>query len=159
MFFCDLIRQEVKSRSRIVTETDRFIVLEPYAARFPFETWILPKQHKSHFEDVDPANLENLASVLRSTLRKIEKVLEWPPYNFLIHTAPRFQCASTGTTPKKFRHLRADRLLRVLTANRFPDRSQRHHAVNAIWPARLSGIDARRLTFVWLTFPITLSNR
>ena len=51
--FCDLIRQEAKSRARIVTETDRFVVLEPYAARFPFETWILPKQHRSHFEDAD----------------------------------------------------------------------------------------------------------
>jgi len=36
---------------RLVTETDRFTVLEPYAPRFPFETWILPKRHESHFED------------------------------------------------------------------------------------------------------------
>src|ERR1700723_2468123 len=92
--FCDLIRQEAKSRARIVIESDRFIVLEPYAARFPFETWILPKQHKSHFEDTDSASLGNLAWVLRSTLRKIEKVLEWPPYNFLIHTAPLQEAAN-----------------------------------------------------------------
>jgi UDPglucose--hexose-1-phosphate uridylyltransferase len=86
--FCDLIRQETKSGARVVTETDRFIVLEPYAARFPFETWILPKQHRSHYEDIDAAHLENLAWVLKSTLRKIDRVLERPPYNFLIHTAP-----------------------------------------------------------------------
>ena len=86
--FCDLIRQETKSGIRVVTETDRFLVLEPYAARFPFETWILPKQHRSHYADVDAANLENLAWVLKSTLRKIDRVLERPPYNFLIHTAP-----------------------------------------------------------------------
>ncbi len=92
--FCDLIRQEAKSEIRVVTETDRFIVLEPYAARFPFETWILPKQHKSHYEDADTGSLENLAWVLRSTLRKIEKVLERPPYNFLIHTAPLQEAAN-----------------------------------------------------------------
>lgn len=86
--FCDLIRQESKSRTRLVMETDRFVVLEPYAARFPFETWILPKQHKSHFKEADPHSLENLAWVLRATLRKIEKVLEWPPYNLIVHTAP-----------------------------------------------------------------------
>ncbi len=86
--FCDLIRQEAKSRARVVTETDRFIVLEPYAARFPFETWILPRRHKSHFEQADAQSLENLAWVLRATLRKIEKVLEWPPYTFSFHTAP-----------------------------------------------------------------------
>jgi UDPglucose--hexose-1-phosphate uridylyltransferase len=86
--FCDLIRQETKSRARIVMESDRFIVLEPYAARFPFETWILPRSHRSHFAEADAHSLENLACVLRSTLRKIEKVLEWPPYNLLLHTAP-----------------------------------------------------------------------
>jgi len=86
--FCDLIRQEAKAKERVVLETDRFIVVEPYASRFPFETWILPKHHRSHFEDTDSQHLENLAWVLRSTLRKIEKVLERPAYNFLIHSAP-----------------------------------------------------------------------
>lgn len=86
--FCDMIRQESKSADRVVLETDRFIVIEPYAARFPFETWIMPKQHKSHFEDMEPAAAANLAWVLKSTLRKLERVLERPPYNFLIHTAP-----------------------------------------------------------------------
>jgi UDPglucose--hexose-1-phosphate uridylyltransferase len=86
--FCDLIRQESRSAARVVTETDRFIVVEPYASRFPFETWIMPKQHRSHYEDIDSVEIDNLAWVLRSTLRRIEKVLERPPYNFLIHTAP-----------------------------------------------------------------------
>jgi UDPglucose--hexose-1-phosphate uridylyltransferase len=92
--FCDLIRQETKAAARIVSESDRFVVLEPYAARFPFETWILPKQHRSHFEDIDGPHLENLAWVLKSTLRKLEKVLERPPYNFLVHTAPLQEAAN-----------------------------------------------------------------
>jgi UDPglucose--hexose-1-phosphate uridylyltransferase len=86
--FCDMIRQEAQSAERVVLETDRFIVIEPYAARFPFETWILPKQHLSHYEGTDVQSFDNLAWVLKSTLRKLEKVLERPPYNFLIHTAP-----------------------------------------------------------------------
>lgn len=92
--FCDLLRQESKSRERLIAETDRFVVLAPYAARFPFETWILPKQHNSHFNDADAGSLQNLAWVLRSTLRRIEKVLEWPPYNFLVHTAPLQESAN-----------------------------------------------------------------
>jgi len=86
--FCDLIRQEQKSGVRVIAETDRFIVLSPYAARFPFETWIMPRHHRSHYEDIDAQQLENLAWVLKTTLRKIDKVLERPAYNFLIHTAP-----------------------------------------------------------------------
>ena len=86
--FCDIMRQESKAAVRVVTETDRYLVIEPYAARFPFETWILPRVHQSHFEDIDAAQLENLAWVLRSTLRKLDKVLERPAYNFVVHTAP-----------------------------------------------------------------------
>lgn len=92
--FCDLIRQEAKTGARVVTETDRFIVVAPYASRFPFETWILPRHHRSHYEDIDAPQLENLAWVLKTTLRKIDKVLERPPYNFLIHTAPLQEAAN-----------------------------------------------------------------
>jgi UDPglucose--hexose-1-phosphate uridylyltransferase len=86
--FCDIIRQEEASGVRLVIETDRFLALEPYAPRFPFETWILPRRHESHFEDAEPAMLQNLAWVLRSTLRKIDRVLEHPAYNFILHSTP-----------------------------------------------------------------------
>jgi UDPglucose--hexose-1-phosphate uridylyltransferase len=86
--FCDIIRQERRDQVRVVSESERFLVLEPYAPRFPFETWIMPRQHASHFETADSAQLQDLSWVLRSTLRKIDKVLERPPYNFVLHTAP-----------------------------------------------------------------------
>jgi len=86
--YCDIIREETSSGVRLVTETDRFTVIEPYAPRFPFETWILPKRHESHFEDSDAATLANLAWIVRTTLRKIDKVLERPPYNLILHSAP-----------------------------------------------------------------------
>ena len=86
--FCDIVQQEMQSGVRLIAETDRFVVLAPYASRFPFETWILPKRHESHFEDADAATLQNLAWTLRSTLRKIDRVLEGPAHNFIIHTAP-----------------------------------------------------------------------
>ena len=86
--YCDIVRQEAASAARQVMETDRFTVLNPYAPRFPFETWVLPKRHESHFEDADAATLQNLAWVLRTTMRKIDKVLERPAYNFIVHSAP-----------------------------------------------------------------------
>ncbi len=86
--FCDIVHYELSAGVRLVTDTERFAVLSPYAPRFPFETWILPKRHQSHFEESDAATLQNLAWVLRSTLRKIEKVLERPAFNFIVHSAP-----------------------------------------------------------------------
>jgi UDPglucose--hexose-1-phosphate uridylyltransferase len=86
--YCDIAQYECSSGTRLVSETDRFVVLEPYAPRFPFETWILPKVHESHFEHADAATLQNLAWILRTTLRKLDRVLERPAYNFIIHSAP-----------------------------------------------------------------------
>ena len=92
--YCDILRQETSAGVRVVTETDRLMVLQPWAPRFPFETWILPKRHESHFEQTEDATLQNLAWVLRSTLRKIDKVLEHPPLQ--LHRAQR---AAAGESP------------------------------------------------------------
>jgi UDPglucose--hexose-1-phosphate uridylyltransferase len=86
--FCDVIREENRVGTRLVTETERFTVIVPYAARFPFETWILPKRHQSHFEADDAPAIANLARMLRATIRRMEKVLERPAYNFVLHSAP-----------------------------------------------------------------------
>ncbi len=86
--FCDIIRQESAAGVRLINETDRFTVLSPYAPRYPFETWVLPKHHASHFEDADAPTLANLAWIMKTTIRKLEKVLERPAYNFIVHSAP-----------------------------------------------------------------------
>lgn len=86
--YCDIARQEAQDGDRVVLETDHFLAVEPYAPRFPFETWIVPRQHESHFEAADAATIQNLGWVLRVVLRKMNKVLEFPAYNAVIHTAP-----------------------------------------------------------------------
>ncbi len=86
--FCDMIRQEIQTGKRIVLENNHFISIEPFAARFPFETWILPKEHIPFFEEMDEEYYRDLAGIFRETLRKINKALKSPPYNFIIHTTP-----------------------------------------------------------------------
>jgi UDPglucose--hexose-1-phosphate uridylyltransferase len=48
--FCDIIRQELQQKHRIIIENKFFVSIAPFASRFPFETWILPKTHYSSFE-------------------------------------------------------------------------------------------------------------
>ncbi|MBI4889321.1 MAG: galactose-1-phosphate uridylyltransferase [Acidobacteria bacterium] len=86
--FCDILQQELASRQRIVFETDHFLAVAPYASRFPFETWIVPRRHSSHFSSAEPSILHNLGWTVRTVLRKFEKVLERPAFNAIIHTAP-----------------------------------------------------------------------
>lgn len=86
--FCDILQQELESRERIIFETDHFLAIAPYASRFPFETWIVPRRHGAHFSDVEDPVIQNLGWAMRTVLRKIDKALEQPPFNAIIHSAP-----------------------------------------------------------------------
>ncbi len=86
--FCDIVRQETETGIRVVGENESFLTLAPYAPRFPFETWILPKRHESAFENSSSQVYEALAKSLKSLLTRADQVLDSPSYNLVIHTAP-----------------------------------------------------------------------
>ncbi|MFZ2957346.1 MAG: galactose-1-phosphate uridylyltransferase [Candidatus Ozemobacteraceae bacterium] len=86
--FCDIIRQELSSGTRIIHETEHFVAFAPFASRFPFETWIAPKDHKASFGDIEENEIEGLADTMRTTLGLLIKTLGHPPFNYIIHTSP-----------------------------------------------------------------------
>ncbi len=86
--YCDMIRQEQANESRVVLDTPMFTAFCPYASRFPFETWIVPKAHSSHFENITKPAVDDLGTVLKTVLGKLETALDRPPYNYIIHTSP-----------------------------------------------------------------------
>jgi UDPglucose--hexose-1-phosphate uridylyltransferase len=86
--FCDMVHQELAAEKRIVLDTPHFLSFEPFASRFPFETWILPKHHNSHFENIQKTEVDELGTVLKTILLKLESALDKPAYNYIIHTSP-----------------------------------------------------------------------
>ncbi len=86
--FCDIIRQEVSQGTRVVTENQDFLATTPYAPKAPFEVWIIPKAHESNFENAQKHQYENLALIFSDVLKRMDKVLNDPPYNFILHTSP-----------------------------------------------------------------------
>jgi UDPglucose--hexose-1-phosphate uridylyltransferase len=86
--FCDIIRQELSSGKRIIHENENFVAFAPFASRFPFETWITPKDHKDSFGDIDNNEIEGLAEIMQATLKKLVDTLGNPPFNYVIHTSP-----------------------------------------------------------------------
>lgn len=89
--FCDIVRQELSDKVRLILETEHFISFEPFASRFPYETWIIPKRHFSSYEHIEPHVQRDLALMLRDTVNRINTVLDFPPYNWILHTAPAHQ--------------------------------------------------------------------
>lgn len=86
--YCDLIDREQAERVRLVVDSPSYVAFCPYAARFPFETWLLPRQHASHFEGLSDSQIPELAAALRRCIEKIERITGRPQYNYLIHSAP-----------------------------------------------------------------------
>ena len=70
--YCDMIQQELATEKRIVLDTPHFIAFCPYASRFPFETWILPKHHSSHFENIQKHGVDELGTRAQDDPLKLE---------------------------------------------------------------------------------------
>jgi UDPglucose--hexose-1-phosphate uridylyltransferase len=85
--FCDILRQELRQRIRVIAENDGFASVAPFASRFPFETWILPKTHLPSYELTEASFYGQAAEILSDTLRRMKQVLDDPPYNYIIHTS------------------------------------------------------------------------
>jgi len=86
---CDVIREEKDFGERIVFENECFLAIEPFASRYPFETWILPKTHQSDILlSVSGEESRQLAEVLKTSLAAIKQALLDPPYNLVLHTIP-----------------------------------------------------------------------
>ncbi len=86
--FCDLIKHEIKQNTRLLFENEHFVAFNFYAARFPFEIWIMPRHHQSHFTDITTAEIEDFAKICRQVFNRLDVVLNNPPMNFFIHSVP-----------------------------------------------------------------------
>lgn len=86
--WCELLAEELMAQSRIVLDDEAFMAFCPYASRVPYEVWLVPKQHGSHFETISSTQAWQLASALRRMIGMIEAVSVPPAYNYFIHTAP-----------------------------------------------------------------------
>jgi UDPglucose--hexose-1-phosphate uridylyltransferase len=86
--YCETIEKEHQAGLRVVLETEAFLVFEPFASRWPFETWLVPKQHASVMVPGGPEEFRPLAEALQASLRALHQGLNDPAYNLVLHEAP-----------------------------------------------------------------------
>jgi UDPglucose--hexose-1-phosphate uridylyltransferase len=85
--YCRLIRDETASGERLVFEDAASVAFAPYASRSPFELWVVPRHHEADFGRATDGQLTSAAETLQKVLRLLD-VLDGPPYNLVLHTAP-----------------------------------------------------------------------
>lgn len=86
--FCDMLEQEERIKTRVAWIDDHYTVLCPFASAFPFEMWILPRRHRHEFSLSTDGELMALSKILKGVLVVVRELLNDPPYNFVLHTAP-----------------------------------------------------------------------
>lgn len=86
--YCWMIEHELEQRQRVVAESASFVAICPFASRFDYETWILPRQHSAQFEDSTDQQLRELSQIVRETVSRMEHALGHPAYNLLLHSGP-----------------------------------------------------------------------
>jgi len=94
--YCHIIETELKMGERLISQNGSFVVISPFASRSPFETWIMPRAHTASFARMNRFEVSEFAEALKDTLGRLDRVLDDPPYNFQLITAPTDSDGSDG---------------------------------------------------------------
>ena len=86
--YCEIVKYEKEEGKRIISENENFIVIAPYASQYPYECWIIPKEHQERFEELKEENVASLTKILKTLIVKYEREFNFPPYNIVVHTLP-----------------------------------------------------------------------
>ena len=85
---CDIVEQSLGDDARLILKTEWFVVIAPFASRAPFEMWIIPRRHVSHFESTPAEDLADFGPVLHEAITRLDAALDNPPFNYVLHTSP-----------------------------------------------------------------------
>lgn len=84
-----LIADERADGRRVLVENEKAIAFIPVCARYPYETWIMPKRRVGFLHELTPEEMREFAIVLKSVLMKFDRLWNRPfPYLMLIFQAP-----------------------------------------------------------------------
>lgn len=83
-----LLEGELALGTRIVAQTERVVAFCPYASRFAWEVWVLPRRPLARFEDSEDRELAETAELIRDLIGRIERVVGQAAYNYFLHSLP-----------------------------------------------------------------------
>lgn len=86
--FCDVVKNEIKAGARLVAINENFVAICPYASRKPFEIWILPIGHISHFENSTKLDYYSFAEIFSVCSKKLKSVVGCSNFSFVLHNSP-----------------------------------------------------------------------
>ncbi|MGD1805858.1 galactose-1-phosphate uridylyltransferase [Dapis sp. BLCC M126] len=89
--YCDILAFEQQNKQRVIEENSSFLAFIPFAAKVPFEIWIMPKKHQADFGSISESEKSDFALILKNILTRLSEKLNDPDYNYVINTAARYK--------------------------------------------------------------------
>ena len=87
-YYCHVLKEEKRLKTRILSENYHFVVHAPYASRFPFQLTITPKIHVSRFEESADGVFKDLAEMVKYSLSRINQGLKKPSFHMILNNPP-----------------------------------------------------------------------
>lgn len=86
--FCDILKSERRT-SRHIISNQYFTAFCPWASKFPYEIWIIPKKHQSIMTKMNEVERFSFSEILKNVLSSLFKLFPNLSYNFVIHNKPK----------------------------------------------------------------------
>jgi UDPglucose--hexose-1-phosphate uridylyltransferase len=87
--FREIIQAEEDDGRRLLVRRDQALSFIPYFARYPYETYVAPRETHASLADLSAAELKDFAVVLRETLIRLDNLWQMSfPYVMVLHQAP-----------------------------------------------------------------------
>lgn len=85
----DYLALEREAKERIVIENDHFAVVVPFWAIWPFETMVISKRRLAGIDELDDAERDSLAGILKRITTKYDNLFDVSfPYSMGLHQRP-----------------------------------------------------------------------
>jgi len=85
-YWCDLIQDELDTKSRVIYENENFVAIVPAASKWSYEMKLLPKRHLPNIAFINQEEISDLAMILQSTLHAYDGLFDFPDRNYWIYT-------------------------------------------------------------------------
>jgi UDPglucose--hexose-1-phosphate uridylyltransferase len=86
---CALLERELEAGERVVHSNEDVVAYVPFAARWPYETHVVVREHRPSLVECSAAELRSLAGALQAVTRGFDRLFERPfPYVMVVHQAP-----------------------------------------------------------------------
>jgi len=95
----DYAQAEIDKEIRMIEQNDHWVCVVPYWAIWPFETLLLPQEHVLRLPDLNNAQRDALADILKCLLIRYDNTFETSfPYSMGWHGAPNLPQVGEGVS-------------------------------------------------------------